>query len=170
MKKPEECFRGRPIHKVLMVCLGNICRSPLAEYLLRDKLKKAGIEDIQVSSAGLLDMEGRAAAPDMVQLLSEQGIPMAAHRSRKLSGQLVLENDLVIVMEVQQREEIVRALPSLADKVWLLTQFGRVPEERDIADPYGKASFHYKTCYNDIYFLVEGLYSFLLKNNGLARP
>ena len=46
MKKPEDYFRGRPIHKVLMVCLGNICRSPLAEYLLRDKLKKAGIEDI----------------------------------------------------------------------------------------------------------------------------
>jgi len=141
----------------------------MAEYLLRKQLRKADIVDIQVSSAGLLDMEGREPAPDVVRILADQGIDMGEHRSRKLSGRMVLENDLVIVMETSQRDEIVRALPAMADKVWLLSQFSRVPEERDIPDPYGKETFHYQACYKDVYFLVEGLAVFLIRNH-LAVP
>ncbi|MBI5187167.1 MAG: low molecular weight phosphotyrosine protein phosphatase [Nitrospinae bacterium] len=165
MKKPEDSYQGKPIRKVLMVCLGNICRSPMAEYLLRDQLEKAGIYDITVSSAGLLDMEGREPAPDIVEILAEKGISIGHHKSRKLSGKLIMENDLILVMETKQRDEIAKALPAMAGKVWLLSQFGKVPEERDIPDPYGKKPFHYKACYSDIFFLVEGLFNFLLKNH-----
>lgn len=164
-KKPEDFYQGIPIRKVLMVCLGNICRSPMAEYLLKDQLEKAGMCDITVSSAGLLDMEGREPAADIVEIMAEKGVSMGHHRSRKLSGKLIMENDLILVMEIKQRDEIAKALPAMADKVWLLSQFGKVPEERDIPDPYGKKSFHYKACYSDIFFLVEGLTNFLLNNH-----
>ncbi len=164
VKNPEDFYRGTPIHSVLIVCLGNICRSPMAEYLLKDKLSKAGMDGITVSSAGLLDLEGREPAPEIATILSELEISMADHRSRKLSGKLIADNDLIIVMETGQREEIIKALPTLADKVWLLSQFSKVPEERDIPDPYGRTAFYYKACYSDIYFLVEGLYAFLARN------
>ena len=82
--------------RILLVCVGNICRSPTAEYLLRDRL---GDASLQISSAGLGALEDHPMDATAASLLIEHGIDASAHRGRQLQASMLREVDLVLVME-----------------------------------------------------------------------
>ena len=99
--------------KVLMVCTGNICRSPMAEALLKQKLAQRGCADIEVASAGTWADPGRHATPEALQVLAERGIPFEDHRARPVELQELAEADLVVAMTSVH----VRELKAMADEV-----------------------------------------------------
>lgn len=115
------------IRRILVVCIGNICRSPMAEGLL-----KRALPDRQISSAGLGALLGRGADPIAVQLMAEQGIDIGAHRARMLTDALVRESDLILVMDSQQQQQIATEYPHTRGKVFRLGESAK----RDIPDPY----------------------------------
>lgn len=139
---------------ILFVCTGNICRSPMAMGLLRDKLCEAGLEgEYEVRSAGVWGLESQPPSAYALQMMAERGIDISDHRSHDLTPQDVEEADLILTMERGQAEAIRVEFPPHAHKVHLLSEMaGR---HYDIRDPYGGPLHEYRQCANEIERLIE---------------
>jgi len=120
-------------NSVLMVCVGNICRSPMAEYLLKDVVAREK-RALRVESAGIGALVGKPADPHTLQLLAERGVDGAPHRARQLDGSLLREFDLVWVMEKWQKREIEAEHPSSRGRVYTIGHWG----DFEVPDPYQK--------------------------------
>jgi protein-tyrosine phosphatase len=118
------------LDRVLIVCVGNICRSPMAEALLRARFAKRGRGT--VSSAGLGALAGRAADPIAVALMAERGIDLSGFRARQLTPEILAAADLVLVMESGQQKQIEALAPSARGRVHRIGKFGGF----DVPDPY----------------------------------
>ena len=121
---------GVGFRRILVVCTGNICRSPIAEVLFKQRL--AEVERAVVESAGIGALVGAPADPHAVTVTSELGYDLAAHRGRQLDLELAGRFELVLVMENHQKAWIEQRYPVLRGRVHLL---GRWLGE-EIADPY----------------------------------
>ena len=116
---------------VLTVCIGNICRSPMAEGVLRAQCREAG-HDIRVESAGIQALSGRPADPLAVELLAARGIDITGHVARQLTYEILRDFDLVLVMEAQHQQRIEQLAPLARGRVFTLGRWGGF----DVADPY----------------------------------
>jgi protein-tyrosine phosphatase len=116
--------------RVLIVCVGNICRSPTAEFLFREKLKHRGIH---VSSAGLKALVGRPMDQNAMQILKENGIDAAGHRARQLDPAMLREADLVLAMERDHLTAVSRISPQSSGKLFLLDKWN---DADDVPDPF----------------------------------
>lgn len=112
---------------ILVVCIGNICRSPMAEALLRQMLPAA-----RVSSAGLGALVGRPAEPFAQELMRERGIDISAHRARQITAELVRDSELVLVMESGQVRDLERVSGTARGRTFRLGHWG----DFEIPDPY----------------------------------
>ena len=128
--------------EILVVCTGNICRSPMAEYVLRHQLPADG--SWAVSSAGVFAADGMPASASALEVLAEWGIDGTAHRSRMLTDERLAAADYVLVMTHAHREAILSQWPTEADKVFLLGAFGRGSYPQEIADPIGQSTATYR--------------------------
>lgn len=132
--------------RILIVCVGNICRSPTAEFLLRQRLGEA--HGAQVSSAGLGAMTGYAMDTTSLALLREHGVDGETHRARQLDSVLLRQSDLILAMERSHVAAITRMTPEASGKVFLLDRW---LDGRDIPDPYRQQ----RPAYEHVYGLIE---------------
>jgi len=115
---------------VLFVCVGNICRSPSAEVMLRQAVAGKGI---QISSAGLGALVGHGIDATAQELLVEQGMDGLAHRARQIDDAILAAADLVLTMERKHVRRIAEIAPQASGKTFLL---GKWQQEQEIPDPY----------------------------------
>ena len=118
------------IKNILVVCVGNICRSPMAEALLAKAL--GGNDEYVVESAGLGALVGHAADPFVIELMDEIGVDVRGHRARQIHPNMVEAADLVLVMTSGHKRAIADADPTARGKIHRLGEW----QERDIDDPY----------------------------------
>lgn len=126
---------------ILVVCVGNICRSPTAEHLLRDALGNCACT---VSSAGLGALVGNPVDPAALEVLRRHGHTPAPHQARQLDDALLAESDLVLVMEKEHLEKIARCSPQARGKTFLL---GKWCGDTEILDPYRKGDAAFERAY-----------------------
>jgi protein-tyrosine phosphatase len=119
---------------ILVVCIGNICRSPMAEGLLKQALSGAGKSDCMVSSAGLGALVGHPPDPYACELMMKKNIDISGYRACQLDKGMIRKADLILVMEASHKSAIEESEPCAKGKVFRLGHW----ENFDIPDPYQK--------------------------------
>lgn len=114
--------------KILVVCVGNICRSPSGEYLLKSLLPHK-----HIASAGVGALVGKPADAKAAEVALEHGVSMDCHSARQLTAEMCRSYDLILVMEKGHIEAVTTIAPEARGKTML---FGQWIGQRDIPDPY----------------------------------
>ena len=134
---------GAP-YRVCLVCLGNICRSPMAETVLRAELAAAGLAGetagaVVVDSAGTGDWHvGDAMDPGAWDALASRGHDGSAHRARQFEPSWLAERDLILAMDARNLADLRRmAKGQDAERIRLFSEVSGLTETRDIPDPWG---------------------------------
>jgi protein-tyrosine phosphatase len=120
---------GLPL--VTFLCTGNICRSPLAEKVLRQRLTEAGIMDVSVGSVGLRAVSGSGMDVLPAQIAARSGAD-PQHVARQADDELIRASTLVLTMTRQQRADLVREFPFALKRTFTLSEFVRIVEETPI--------------------------------------
>ncbi len=118
--------------RILVVCTGNICRSPMAAALLGHNLASHN-PAVEVQSAGLAALVGYTADPLAQDLMRDRGIDLSNHRAQQLTPAMVMDADVVLAMETAQVKMVESMLPGARGRVHRLGKAGAF----DVADPYG---------------------------------
>jgi protein-tyrosine-phosphatase len=141
-------------YSVLFVCTGNTCRSPLAERILKTRLKQEGIEGIRVASAGTGAMEGVTASAGTRGAARRMGVSMARFKSRPLNRSRIARADLILTMTRFHKGDVEMMLPDAAGKTFVLSDYtssGR----GGIVDPVGGSDAAYAACAADLSDEIE---------------
>ena len=158
-----------------MVCTGNICRSPMAEVMLRDEVARRNCGDIEVASAGTWAGFGNPAQPEAREVMRGRGIDLDGHRSRPVDPEELAEADLVIAMTSVHARELKQLSDEVGTKMVLMKEFveievdespspalddrletllaGKRPPSRralDLDDPMGLPVFAYERAATEI--------------------
>ena len=166
--------------KILFVCTGNLCRSPMAEGLMRHILQERGCSDVEVASVGTWAYDGNPATREAIETVRARGIDLEKHRSRPAEVDELREADVIVAMTSVHVREIASLAPDVVDKVVLVKELkeiegaalrndasssdrltsllrGRRPESRrslDVDDPMGLPGTAYERALREI---EEGL-------------
>ncbi len=154
--------------KVLFICHGNICRSPIAEYVFRDLVTRRGYAaQFKIASAATSREEiGNSIYPPAKRKLKEYGISSDGHRARQMTKQDYEEYDYLLAMEQYNIRNMMRILGSDPQKkICRLLDFSSRP--RDIDDPWYSGDF--ETAYRDIYEGCEALFEHLRRSGELQQ-
>jgi protein-tyrosine phosphatase len=141
------------INRVLIVCVGNICRSPTAEYLMRDRLRGRGTH---VESAGLAALVGQPVDPMAEAVMEAHGLTAAGHVARQVSQEMISAADMVIAMDRRHVSAIQALAPHARGKTFLL---GRWQGDVPIPDPYGRDRAAFDKAYTMIRDAVDSWHS-----------
>ncbi|MDU7378820.1 MAG: low molecular weight protein-tyrosine-phosphatase Wzb [Enterobacteriaceae bacterium] len=126
-------------NKILVVCVGNICRSPTAERLLK-KYQPA----LTVESAGLGALVGKSADAEAARVAAKNDLSLEGHCAQQVSGKMCRDFDLILVMEKRHIAALCEIAPEMRGKVML---FGHWDDEREIPDPYRKSRDAFEAVY-----------------------
>ncbi|MFJ5510678.1 arsenate reductase/protein-tyrosine-phosphatase family protein [Pectobacterium jejuense] len=116
---------------ILVVCVGNICRSPTGERLLKQALPEK-----KIVSAGLGALVGKPADATATEVANQHNLSLEGHQAQQLTSTLCRQFDLILVMEKEHIDGVCRIAPEVRGKTML---FGRWSEQQEIADPYRKS-------------------------------
>ena len=119
------------IQNVLIICVGNICRSPMGEALLASKLQRSH-PDAVVHSAGLGALVGIPADPVAYTFMKARNIDISAHRARQTSSEILFASDLILTMTTDQQQQLEQQYPGTRGRVHRLGKWGSY----DVPDPF----------------------------------
>lgn len=140
--------------RVLLVCTGNVCRSPMAEAIMRRELAEMGREDFEVTSAGTGAWEGAPASEGAYLVALEQGLDLSAHRARLLTRELVQQADIILTMARHHRSRVEELGGD--GRTYLLGEYaGKSGPEAEISDPFGGELEVYRRTFEQLEELIK---------------
>ena len=150
---------------ILVVCTGNICRSPMAEGLLRHALagQPEPLKSLRVVSAGVAARTGEAISENSVIALKKGGIDISGMHSQALTQKLL--DDALVVFGMTESHRAIIQLKSMPTPkhLYLFREFLPPPAEKEIGDPYGGPLKIYEACRDEMVEAVPGILEFLKK-------
>lgn len=138
---------------ILIVCTANICRSPVGEALLQDRLQKRGLTQWTVGSAGTWALWLGGASQFSIDVCQKMGLDISGHRSRMVDEMLLDQADLVLCMEAGHVEALQAEFTDHANKIYLLSEM--VGESYSVHDPYGEPLAMYQRMGDELSSLIE---------------
>jgi len=153
------------VKRVLLVCTGNICRSPLAAALMQRALTERGVQDIHVSSAGTGAWDGAPASEGAYLVGLEQGLDLSGHRARLLTRDLVEQSSLILTMARHHRARVDEL--GGAGQVFVLGEYaGREGDAAEVSDPFGGDLDVYRETCTELAALVNAAVDRLVTEAG----
>jgi protein-tyrosine phosphatase len=131
---------------VLVVCIGNVCRSPVGEALFKKYSDQYQL-DLKVASAGVHALVGEHPQPYSQEVASEHGLNVSNYIAEQITHEMVCEYELILVLDSVVRGIFLQKYPFAVGKV---SKFGRFENDRDIVDPYRKPKEAFSRMYDDI--------------------
>lgn len=157
--------------RIMTVCTGNICRSPMAEHMLRTALSDAGITDVEVTSAGTNDGEaGAAIDPRAAAVLQSHGINPEEHTAATLDPALLSETDLLLAMDEDHYAVLEKLLQTIAQEqrpaLHMMRSFDTSMAaasltEQGIYDPWFGDSADFRLCWQMIHAAIPGVLDYV---------
>lgn len=140
------------VKRIIFVCTGNTCRSPMAEAIFRDIIVEKGIDkNFEVSSAGIYSFEGDPASYQAIEVMKKEfGIDLKTHRAKIIDDSDIEKADIILTMTKHHRDMIIDIYPEASEKVHILKEFAGIKEDTDVIDPFGQDYDTYKSCANEI--------------------
>ncbi|ELX1979407.1 protein-tyrosine-phosphatase Etp [Escherichia coli] len=130
-------------NSILVVCTGNICRSPIGERLLRKRLP-----GVKVKSAGVHSLVKHPADATAADVAANHGVSLEGHAGRKLTAEMARNYDLILAMESEHIAQVTAIAPEVRGKTML---FGQWLEQKEIPDPYRKS----QDAFEHVYGMLE---------------
>ncbi|WP_162628707.1 MULTISPECIES: low molecular weight protein-tyrosine-phosphatase [Marinobacter] len=120
------------ISRILVLCVGNICRSPMAEVLLREGFRRRGAGRVQIRSAGISTIDGREPDTNARRVLQVNGLESQGLHSQRVQSEMIAWAELILVMEDFQKQYIESEFPEARGKVFLIGHWRKA----QVPDPY----------------------------------
>lgn len=148
--------------KIMFICTGNICRSAMADWLLKQKIKETGIGDIEVCSCGIYAQDGDTPTYEAKSVMQDEyGIDISSHRATNIRNSKIKEMDLILCATMRHKEAVIDIYPELKEKVFTMKEYinydRKYHDKIDIKDPWGYDIETYRSCLSEIEECVNGI-------------
>ena len=141
--------------KIMFICTGNICRSAMAEWLLKKRIKEEDIK-VEVYSCGVYAENGDIPTYEGLYVMKEYGIDMSSHRATNIRNSNIEDMDVILCATKRHKDVVIYMYPELKDKVYTMKEYaGFNKNDLDIQDPWGYGLDVYKKCIKEIEECIE---------------
>lgn len=147
--------------KILFICSGNTCRSPMAQALFLQQITSRAGNDLSVMSAGIMAYPGAPATNSAVEAMREFNIDLSRHRAQLLNPDLVDEADLILTMTAHQCSLLQKKYPHKRENILTISNYAGLGDE-DVDDPFGMTIEDYSRTAKQIKAMVERIVDRLL--------
>ncbi len=165
MEKQKKKSGGKVV-KIMFICTGNICRSAMAEAMLKKMIE--GEENIEVCSAGIYADTGDIPTQDAIEVMKDYNIDLTKHRATNIQDSEIEKMDLILCATRSHKLAVIQEYPNLKDKVYTIKEYAGFSKEGnnfDISDPWGYNKKVYEECAKEIYTCLEIIKNKLLEEN-----
>ncbi len=142
--------------KIIFVCTGNTCRSPMAEGFFRKVSEENNITDIDISSKGIYATEGDKVSEYSVISAGEYGVDISSHKASQLTKEDIISSYYIFTMTKSHKDAIISAFPDMSHKVFSVSEYADSPE---ISDPYAQSLDVYRKCAKDINETMQKIFT-----------